>query len=63
MKTTDSMLVYIAKQFDKREVGSSIDLPESTAKRLLDKGIVVLEPIESKAVKEEKKVINNKKVK
>ncbi len=37
------MKVFIAKQFDKREVGTCIDLPESTANILLDKGIVVYE--------------------
>lgn len=56
------MLVYIAKKFDRRDVGTSIDIPESTAKRLLDKKIVVLEPIKSKAVKEEEKQLTIKEV-
>ena len=55
------MKCYIKKQFDKREVGVELDLHESIAKRLEQKGFVSFNQIEKN--KTEEKVKNIKKVK
>jgi len=57
------MEVLIAIKFDKREVGQMLDLSGSTAKRLLDKGIVAIEPIVAIELIVEKKVNNKTKTK
>ena len=54
------MKVYIAIKFDKREVGTCIDIPESTANRLIEKGIVTVE-LKSKKVETNKKEKKNEK--
>jgi len=55
------MKCFIKIQFDKREVGAELDLHESIAKRLEQKGFVSFNQIEKN--KTEEKVKNIKKVK
>ena len=57
------MKCFIKKQFDKREVGVELDLHESIAKRLEQKGFVSFNQIEKNKTEEKVKNIKKSKVK